>query len=98
MKHSKRKNRPQRPLPLASHSHHSLIEGFDYRTDKSVSMTAREWRVVVRAEIKAGGTVARERRNKVNDHVPYPPEGETVVLDNRRPRRPMLEIYAELRP
>lgn len=58
-----------------------LIEGFDYRTDRPVSMTRKEWRALVRAYIAKGG-----RRKIV--------EGETFLIP--RVGQIEVEIYANI--
>ena len=57
------------------------IEGFDYRADRPVSMTRKEWRAVVRAYIAKGG-----RRKIV--------EGETFLI--QRVGQIEFEIYANI--
>lgn len=74
----------------------SVIPGFDYRIGQPVEMSLREWRRTIRDALKAGCVIHKERPNKDNNYIPYPPPGETVVFDNGRPRRPMFEVYAEV--
>jgi hypothetical protein len=72
----------------------SAISGFDYRTDKPVKKTKKEWRAEVRAAIAAGG-IRRVVEGETQLTLPVttdlgPPAGKRVtqVL--------AVEIYANI--